>query len=99
MSVRQKNGQEYEPVTLRSMLSSFERYLKRHNYGTSLISGYEFDTSRKDLKSKQKDLKKQGLGNKPKTADAISDDDIDLLYECGQLGINTPESVLNTLAK
>ena len=97
LSVRQKNGQEYEPVTLRSMLSSFERYLKRHNYGTSLISGYEFDTSRKVLKSKQKDLKKQGLGNKPKAADAISDGDIDLLYECKQLGINTPESVLNTL--
>ena len=58
LSVRQKNGQEYEPVTLRSMFSSFERYLKRHNYGTSLISGYEFDTSRKVLKSKQKDLKK-----------------------------------------
>jgi hypothetical protein len=33
VSVRQKNGDEYEPVTLRSMISSFERYLKGHNYG------------------------------------------------------------------
>jgi hypothetical protein len=42
VSVRQKNGDEYEPVTLRSMISSFERYLKRHNYGISFVNGNEF---------------------------------------------------------
>jgi hypothetical protein len=40
------------------MISSFERYLKRHNYGLSLVSGYELGKFREVLKCKQKDLKK-----------------------------------------
>ena len=42
VGVRQKNGEQYEPSYLRGMLGSFERHLKRKNYGISLISGYEF---------------------------------------------------------
>ena len=49
------------------------------------------------LKSKQRNLKKQGFGNKPKAADALTDDDIENLYQSGQLGNSTPESLLNTL--
>ena len=97
VSVRQKNGDEYEPVTLRSMISSFERYLKRHNYGISLVAGYEFAKLREVLKCKQKDLKKQGRGNKPKAADTINDDEIELLYKSGQLGTSSPSSLINTL--
>jgi hypothetical protein len=37
VGVRQKNGEEYEPSYLRGMLGSFERHLKRKNYGISLI--------------------------------------------------------------
>ena len=97
VSVRQQNGDEYEPVTLRSIVGSLERYLKRHSYGCSLISGNEFSKSREVLKCKQKDLKRQGRGNKPNAADAISDEQINILYESGQLGPNTPTSMLNTL--
>jgi len=73
VTVRQKDGQEYEPVTLRSMLSSFERYLKRHNYKLSLINSHEFAKLREVLKYKQRDLKKQGYGNNPMVADAALD--------------------------
>lgn len=50
VGVRQKNGEEYEPSYLRGMLGSFERHLKRKNYGISLISGYEFCKARDVLK-------------------------------------------------
>ena len=84
LSVRQKNGHEYKPVTLRNMLGSFERYLNRHKYGYSVVQGFEFQKTRDVLKSKQRNLKKQGFGNKPKAADALTDDHIENLYQSGQ---------------
>jgi hypothetical protein len=55
------------------MISSFERYLKRHNYGISLNNGYEFGKLREVLKCK-------GRGNKPKAADTINDDEIKTVH-------------------
>ncbi|XP_033727679.1 glutamine-rich protein 1-like [Pecten maximus] len=91
MSVRQKDGLEYEPTSLRGMLGSFERVLKQRKYGESLITSVCFS------KTSKKILKKQGLGNQPKTADAISDAEINQLYDAGELGANSPNSILNTL--
>ncbi|XP_021363676.1 glutamine-rich protein 1-like [Mizuhopecten yessoensis] len=95
--VRQKDGSEYQPSYLRGMLGSFERYLKRHRYGYSLISSHQFAGTREALKTKQKDLKKKGMGNKPMAADVITDSEINTLYETKQLGKDTPESLLNTV--
>ncbi|XP_021352214.1 zinc finger MYM-type protein 2-like [Mizuhopecten yessoensis] len=97
IGVRQKNGNNYQPSVLRGMLGSFERYLKRHRYGTSLVSGYEFSKTREVMRAKQKELKRQGMGNKPFAADAITNSDIDLLYKTKQLGCSTPASLINTL--
>ena len=49
------------------------------------------------LKAKQKSLKKQGRGNRPNKTDAITDEEINILYEKKILGNETPESLLNTL--
>ena len=97
IGVRRKNGEEYEPSYLRGMFGSFERYLKRHKYSTSLIKGDEFSRSKQTLESKQKNLKMQGKGNLPKRADAITDEEINTLYEKGCLGADTPSSLLNTM--
>jgi hypothetical protein len=43
------------------MISSFERYLKRHYYGISLINGYECGKLREVLKCKQNDFKNKAL--------------------------------------
>jgi hypothetical protein len=97
VSVRTPKGLEYEPTSLRSMLGSFERILKRHKYGYSLITGVEFALTRSAMKAKQKDLKSQGKGNKPMKAQPLTDADIDKLYETGQLGTDNPSSLINTL--
>ena len=47
--------------------------------------------------SKGKDLKQKGIGNKPKTAAPVTDDEIQQLYETNQLGNSNPSSVINTL--
>lgn len=97
ISVRQKNGNEYEPSYLRGMFGSFERYLRRHHYSVSLIKGHEFSRSKEVLKCKQKNLKKQGKGNLPNRADAVSDEEINILFEKGCLGTSSPNALLNNM--
>ena len=65
ITVRKKDSNEdYEPSSLRSLMASFERYLKKKNYGFSIMKDAEFEQARKALQSKQKDLKQKGKGNK-----------------------------------
>ena len=65
LAVRKKNEEEYEPTILRGFVSSVERYLKKHRYCESVITRQSFARTRETLKSKQKQLKRDGKGNKP----------------------------------
>ena len=67
-SVRRKDGGEYEPSSLRSLLASVERHLKKNSYPASIFSDRQFELTRRCLQSKQKELKKAGRGNKDKAA-------------------------------
>lgn len=98
--VRKRNGEEYEPVSLRSMLGSFERYLRSNRYqdgSFSLINSPVFAGAREALSSKQKALKKMGKGNRPCKADTPTEDEIESLFAHELLGTYTPRSVLNSL--
>ena len=69
------------PLVWEECLEVLKENFKKHEYSESLITSVQFSKTRNALKSKQKDLKKQGLGNRPKTADRISDADVDCLFE------------------
>ena len=97
ISVRTKDGREYEPSSLRSLLASFERHLKKKKYPASVINDLAFEKTRKTLQSKQKELKKQGKGNKPNASVALTTSELNTLYEKSLLGTRNPESLLNTL--
>ena len=73
LSVRTKEGQvqDYEPSSLRGMVASFERHLKRKSYPVSIIHDLAFDRLIKTLHSKQKQLKKKGKGNRPHASVAL----------------------------
>jgi len=60
IAVRTKENKEYEPNSLRSLMASFERHLKKKNYGFSIMKDLQFEQARKALQSKQKDLKGKG---------------------------------------
>ena len=49
------------------------------------------------LKAKQKDLKGEGLGNKLRTSDSLTDKEIEKLYTSKYLGIESPQTIINTL--
>jgi len=75
ITVRKKDSNEdYEPSSLRSLMASFERYLKEKTYGFSIMKDAEFEQARKALQSKQKDLKQKGKGNKPNASVALTEE-------------------------
>ena len=52
-----------------------------------IIKDNDFQKTRDTLKAKQKELKRQGKGNKPKATTALSDEEIDILYGKKVLGL------------
>jgi len=97
VSVKKRNGDDYEPSCLRGMLCSFDRQLRRQNYVESIANGHGFAKVRETLKMKQRQLKSDGKGNLPNKKDPISSDDIEQLWKADQLGTSTPDSILQTL--
>ncbi|KXJ06675.1 Uncharacterized protein KIAA1958 [Exaiptasia diaphana] len=95
--VRRKDGEEFEPSSLRGLICSFNRYLKTKGYPANIIEDKEFEQVRAALKAKSKELKKTGKGNKPNAAEAITDDEISVLYEKELLGISNAEALINTI--
>ena len=57
----------------------------------------QFEQTRKALHSEQRDLKRKGKGNKPNASAALTEEDIQVLYEKNLLGSSTAEALLNTV--
>ena len=60
------------------------------------MKNVQFEQTRKALQSKQRDLKREGMGNKP-NASALNEEDIQVLFEKDLLGSSTAEALLNTV--
>lgn len=86
-------GEEFEPVSLRSMIFSNDRALRRHRYESSIMQSPDsiFTATRQALIANKKNLEQIWKGNGPQKADPLSDDDI------GVLGVTSPQSLLNTV--
>ena len=55
----------------------------------------QFEQTRKALQSKQRDLKRKGMGNKPNASATLSEEDIQVLFEKDLLESFTAEALLN----
>ena len=71
--------------------------MKECKYPVSVNKDVAFERARKCLEAKNKRLKKEGKGNRPKAAEALRDDEINILYEKNLLGISKEEALTNTL--
>ncbi|XP_052772210.1 uncharacterized protein LOC128211451 [Mya arenaria] len=87
----------FEPSTLRGILSSVKRHLSENEYEGDVMGGKEFKLTRDTLKAKCVDLKEKGLGNKKQRADPFTSSEIQQLYEKELLGAASPISLTNTI--
>ena len=97
VNVRRRDGEEYEPGSLRGFFSSIDRHLRRHCYGETFVESDVFSGARDALKARQIDLKKQGKGNRPNRADPLSDEDVEELFRARHLGNHSSQAIINTL--
>ena len=58
------------------------------------MKNVQFEQTRKAPQSKQRDLKRKGMGNKPNASAASSEEDIQVLFEKDFLGSYTAEALL-----
>ncbi|OCT72691.1 hypothetical protein XELAEV_18035675mg [Xenopus laevis] len=94
---KRKDGKEYEPHTLRCILGSVDRYLKKNNYPHRITDGFinHFPKTRQSVSKKLKFLKKQGKSAGANRKEELTEEDIENLYESGILSLNNPTSLLN----
>ena len=95
--VRKENGQDYEPDSLKVMQASLDRHLRSQNYPKSILRDTEFLSSRKVLEGKARKLREQGMGRRPNKAKSLTKEEEEILWESGQLGNQTPRSLINTM--
>ena len=95
--VRKTNGDEYEPNSLASMQAGIDGYLKENNYHVSFIRGGVFSTSTVVLEEKCENLREHGKGKRANKSYSLSESEINILWECEQLGTQSPMSLINTI--
>ena len=71
--------------------------MKDCKYPCSVIEDSQFEQVRQALDAGSKELKKDGKGNKPKAAEAITDEEVNILYNKQLHGISNAEALLNTM--
>ena len=71
--------------------------MSRLTNGKSIFKDQEFKKTRDELKAKQKEFKRHGYGNRPKATTALTDKEMEILFEKKLLGVSSPQSMLNTV--
>ncbi|KAL3858045.1 hypothetical protein ACJMK2_012661 [Sinanodonta woodiana] len=91
---RKKDGSEYSYASLRSFLSTLERYLRQKNvFQGSIFQGIHFQKCRSVLK-----VKKMLCGpSKTRDFGEITEAALDHLYKTGYLGMSTPSALINSM--
>ena len=100
--VRKRDGTEYQPSSLTSMLHGIDRHLRDCKYTfegkrIDIMTSVYFEDTRKALQSKRTHLKSLGLGNRPNRSQAIDESEEKIMWERGVLGVSTPFAILFTL--
>ncbi|XP_033725294.1 zinc finger MYM-type protein 3-like [Pecten maximus] len=91
LSLQKNDGSNYKPDTLTSFHRGINRCLRENGYLVNILTSDLFSTSRQVLQSRRKELKQKGLGNRPNKAQPVSENEEEILWECGQ------HALLNTV--
>ena len=97
ITAKKKDNTEYEPDTMSAFSLSIQRYLDDNCAEINILKDEEFKVSREVLKSKRRELRKQGKGNKPNATVALANEDIERIFGENQFGIHDPDVLSRTM--
>ena len=97
ISIRKKDGGEYEPSTLEQIKCSLDRHLREKSSGQLTLRSNDFHLSNRALTARKMELKQHGLGRRAHKALQITDTDEDKLWEKKEMGTDTPTALQFTL--
>ena len=80
-TVRKRDGEDYEPDSLRVMVTAIDRYLTGKEYKHSIIRDREFKSSKLVLEGKARLLRQQGKGKRPNKARSLTTTEENELWE------------------
>ena len=87
ITAKKTDNTEYAPDTISTFSRSAQRYLDDNSAKINILKDEEFRVSREVLKSKRRELRKQGKGNKPNATVALANEDIERIFDENQFGI------------
>ena len=80
-----------------SFSRSIQRFLDDNNAKLNILKDEQFKVSREVLKSKRREIRKQGKGGRPNATEALSNEDIELIFDENQFGIHDPDVLSRTM--
>ena len=95
--IRKEDGSEYEPDSLRTMLSALDRYFREEGYPHRILKDKEFEAARKVLNGYAIELREKGMGKRKRRADAITEEEEEMMWSKGVLGGNNPRNLNDTV--
>ena len=81
---------------MRAIRAGLDRYLNKENINFSIITDREFKPANDALNAHLVELAREGKISSMKHKLAMIPRDVEILYEKKQLGLETPESLLQT---
>ena len=98
IEARNVEGKPYSRNTMKVIRSGLDRFLSGspQRKPFSIIRDKVFKPANEALDASLKDLARQGLISSTKHKRPISSEDLEALYAANQLGLNPPESLVNT---
>ena len=95
--VKTKDSSKWEPDAMSSFSRSIQRFLDDDNAKVNILKDEEFKVSREVLKSKRRELRKQGKGNILNATVAMTNEDVEIIFEEYQFGVHEPEVLARTM--
>ena len=97
MEARRQDGKPYPLNTLHWLCCGLLRQIQTTQPGLNIFTDEELIDFQKTLDAQMKKLKSEGIGNTRRQAEPISLEEEEQLWTTGQLGMHTPQAVLDTI--
>ena len=96
VEARSHDGKYYSRNSMKAIRAGLDRYLNKENTKYSIITDRDLKPANEVLNAHQVEFAREGNISSTKHKAALIPQDVETLYEKKQLGLETPESLLQT---